>query len=374
MPVGLEDRCAALFDEHRVEAFGGTFHVPDRDSYPALFAWDSGYHALSLLHLDARRRGGGADHRCTGPTGCPTGCCPISATSPGRTSTSTSSRTCSGRCSTAIARRSWIPPRLPTPRPGCPWPSAAPADPLLDARRWSHLRALARTRTVGGAGPAGGAAPVRDRHRGQRPDARPSSPVVWAHPSPRLKELTITGRAAGMAPDVALRGRARFRRVRPHRLWVVPAGPRGGGRRLPGPGPRQRRRRSSRPWPQRWPGTWMSLLWWEDGTHLRRLRPHPVPSIPRHRGHGPDPRRQPRPGAIGPVPTGRRAPPPSGRADVGALRLRGRQPSPRERRRRLRPVGRQRRVGRDGLLGLPAWPPGSAGGTRPADCAANSRA
>ena len=45
-------RCSALFRGHRVEAFGGTFHVPDRDTYPALFAWDSGYHALSLLHLE----------------------------------------------------------------------------------------------------------------------------------------------------------------------------------------------------------------------------------------------------------------------------------------------------------------------------------
>lgn len=51
MPVSLPDRCAALFAAHRVEAFGGAFHVPDRDSYPALFAWDSGYHALSLRPL-----------------------------------------------------------------------------------------------------------------------------------------------------------------------------------------------------------------------------------------------------------------------------------------------------------------------------------
>ena len=50
--ASLRDRCSALFRAHQVEAFGGTFHVPDRDTYPALFAWDSGYHALSLLHLD----------------------------------------------------------------------------------------------------------------------------------------------------------------------------------------------------------------------------------------------------------------------------------------------------------------------------------
>ena len=40
-----------MFERHRVEAFGGVFHVPDFDTYPALFAWDSGYHALSLRHL-----------------------------------------------------------------------------------------------------------------------------------------------------------------------------------------------------------------------------------------------------------------------------------------------------------------------------------
>jgi len=41
-----------MFERHRTEAFGGVFHVPDVDTYPALFAWDSGYHALSLRHLD----------------------------------------------------------------------------------------------------------------------------------------------------------------------------------------------------------------------------------------------------------------------------------------------------------------------------------
>jgi hypothetical protein len=40
-----------MFERHRVEAFGGVFHVPDFDAYPALFAWDSGYQALSLRHV-----------------------------------------------------------------------------------------------------------------------------------------------------------------------------------------------------------------------------------------------------------------------------------------------------------------------------------
>jgi hypothetical protein len=41
-----------MFDDHRVHAFDGVFHVPDVQRYPALFAWDSGYHALALRHLD----------------------------------------------------------------------------------------------------------------------------------------------------------------------------------------------------------------------------------------------------------------------------------------------------------------------------------
>jgi hypothetical protein len=48
----LERACAALFERHRVSAFGGEFHVPELGRYPALFAWDSGYHALSMRHLD----------------------------------------------------------------------------------------------------------------------------------------------------------------------------------------------------------------------------------------------------------------------------------------------------------------------------------
>jgi hypothetical protein len=48
----MERACAALFERHRVTAFGGEFHVPDLSRYPALFAWDSGYHALSMRHLD----------------------------------------------------------------------------------------------------------------------------------------------------------------------------------------------------------------------------------------------------------------------------------------------------------------------------------
>jgi hypothetical protein len=50
--MGIKEDCAAMFARHRVAAFGGAFHVPDVSRYPALFAWDSGYHALCLRHLD----------------------------------------------------------------------------------------------------------------------------------------------------------------------------------------------------------------------------------------------------------------------------------------------------------------------------------
>ena len=50
--MDFKESCAAMFARHRVDAFGGTFHVPDVDRYPALFSWDSGYHALSLRHID----------------------------------------------------------------------------------------------------------------------------------------------------------------------------------------------------------------------------------------------------------------------------------------------------------------------------------
>jgi hypothetical protein len=51
MPDEVERASITLFERHRVDAFGGRFHVPDVARYPALFAWDSGYHALSTVHL-----------------------------------------------------------------------------------------------------------------------------------------------------------------------------------------------------------------------------------------------------------------------------------------------------------------------------------
>jgi hypothetical protein len=48
----LVDDCRQMFRQHRVTAFDGVFHVPDVTTYPALFGWDSGYHALATRHFD----------------------------------------------------------------------------------------------------------------------------------------------------------------------------------------------------------------------------------------------------------------------------------------------------------------------------------
>jgi hypothetical protein len=48
----LIEACRTMFIRHRVEGFGGLFHVPATHEYRWLFAWDSGYHALALQHLD----------------------------------------------------------------------------------------------------------------------------------------------------------------------------------------------------------------------------------------------------------------------------------------------------------------------------------
>ena len=48
----LKQACREMFAVHAVEAFGERFHVPAAREYSCLFAWDSGYHALALRHLD----------------------------------------------------------------------------------------------------------------------------------------------------------------------------------------------------------------------------------------------------------------------------------------------------------------------------------
>lgn len=52
--LDLGKACREMFAAHQVTAFGEQFHVPAAREYSCLFAWDSGYHALALRHLDPR--------------------------------------------------------------------------------------------------------------------------------------------------------------------------------------------------------------------------------------------------------------------------------------------------------------------------------
>jgi hypothetical protein len=50
--MDIYSACVEMFQRHRVEAFGGVFHLPAADEYNCLFSWDSAYHALALQHTD----------------------------------------------------------------------------------------------------------------------------------------------------------------------------------------------------------------------------------------------------------------------------------------------------------------------------------
>jgi hypothetical protein len=50
--MDLAAACLEMFAHHRVQAFGGAFHVPAAREYSCLFSWDSGYHALALRWID----------------------------------------------------------------------------------------------------------------------------------------------------------------------------------------------------------------------------------------------------------------------------------------------------------------------------------
>lgn len=48
----LREMAAAVFQANEVTVAGGTFHMPSRDLYISLFAWDSGWHAIGMSRLD----------------------------------------------------------------------------------------------------------------------------------------------------------------------------------------------------------------------------------------------------------------------------------------------------------------------------------
>ncbi len=201
MLAGLEERCAALLDEHRVEAFGGTFHVPNRESYPALFAWDSGYHALSLLHLDPDA----AVEELTTvyrANRLPDGLVSHQRYVPGAEEHQHFIESLFGPMFDGDRTPFVDPPTTAYAAARLSQALGPVADDLLDGAV-SHLRALDRHRTVGGR-----SLPVvlHPFETGTEGSALTQSllPGGLGESLARLKDLTISCRAAGMAPEAAL--------------------------------------------------------------------------------------------------------------------------------------------------------------------------
>jgi hypothetical protein len=232
VPRSLEDRCATLFGEHRVEAFGGTFHVPNRERYPALFAWDSGYHALSLLHLepDAALVELAILYRANR---LPDGLLSHQRYVPGAEEHQQFIEELFGPMFDGD--------RTPFVDPPSPAYAAArlslalgePADELLD-EAVALLRALARHRTVAGHSLPAVLHPFETGTEGSA-FMRSLLPADHGAALLRCKELTISYRAAGMAPESALASGHGFVVYDPTVCGWYLLGPRGGGRRLRGP-------------------------------------------------------------------------------------------------------------------------------------------
>ena len=200
--LSLEERCSAVFRENRLEAFGGIFHVPNRESYPALFAWDSGYHALSLLHLDPAAA---VEELATlyRASSLPDGLLSHQRFVPGAAEHQ--------RFIEALFGPLFDGDRTPFVDPPTPAYAAArlslalgaAADELLH-EAVSHLRALARQRTVGGRSLPAVLHPFETGTEGSAlmrsffPDGSLGASIG------RLKELTVSCRSAGMAPEAAL--------------------------------------------------------------------------------------------------------------------------------------------------------------------------
>ena len=200
-PAGLEHRCSALFRSHEVHGFGGTFHVPDIDRYPALFAWDSGYHALSLLHFepDAAIEELTTLYRANR---LPDGLLSHQRYVPGAEEHQQFIEGLFGPMFDGD-RTPLIDP--PTPAYAAARLSLAlgePADRLLD-EALSHLRALARQREVDGRSLPAVLHPFETGTEGSAL-MQELLPGGLGASLARCRELTISARSAGMAPESAL--------------------------------------------------------------------------------------------------------------------------------------------------------------------------
>lgn len=201
MPVNLDERCAALFRDHRVDAFGGTFHVPDSESYPALFAWDSGYHALSLLHLapDSAVEELSTLYRANR---LPDGLLSHQRYIPGAEEHQHFIEGLFGPMFDGDRTPFIDPPTSAYAAARLSLALGAPADRLLD-EAVSHLRALARHRTVDGRSLPAVLHPFETGTEGSAL-MRGLLPGDLGASLARLKELTVSSRSAGMAPETAL--------------------------------------------------------------------------------------------------------------------------------------------------------------------------
>jgi hypothetical protein len=199
--ASLKDRCAELFRSHRVEAFGGTFHVPDRDSYPALFGWDSGYHALSLLHLEPETA---MEELRTlyHANRLPDGLLSHQRYVPGAEEHQLFIESLFGPMFDGDRTPFIDPPTAAYAAARLSLALGAAADLLLD-EAISHLRALDRRRTVGGRSLPVVLHPFETGTEGSAP-MRSLLPGGLGASLPRFKELTISCRSAGMAPEAAL--------------------------------------------------------------------------------------------------------------------------------------------------------------------------
>ena len=51
----LRKQVEGVLTRNEVDFKDTYYHMPSRDFYPSLFAWDSGYHAVAMLHIDPRK-------------------------------------------------------------------------------------------------------------------------------------------------------------------------------------------------------------------------------------------------------------------------------------------------------------------------------
>ena len=199
--VGIKQRCSALFHSHEVHDFGGMFHVPDSERYPALFAWDSGYHALSLLHLEPDAAIGELTTLYRANR-LPDGLLSHQRYIPGAEEHQQFIERLFGPMFDGD-RTPFIDP--PTPAYAAARLSlalGAPADHLLD-EAVAHLRALARQRTLGGRSLPAVLHPFETGTEGSAL-MQGLLPGGLGASLTRFKELTISARSAGMAPETAL--------------------------------------------------------------------------------------------------------------------------------------------------------------------------